>query len=294
MMSAMGTYEVSLVVIVCINVMLALSLNIITGLCGQVSLGHAAFFGIGAYAAGVLAQLGAPLFLVLPASGFVASGLGLLVGLASLRVRADFLAITTMGVGFVFVGFVRKQSWLGAEMGLSNIPNHGLSDFGFVVMCVGLVIAMGSLTAYIKRSWLGFGFAAVADDEDTSRTLGIDAAAYKLTAFVIGTFLAGVAGATYAYFTRFLVPGAFGFPLSISILSMVIVGGVGSIWGVILAAVALTLLPDFIRVVNDYKVFIYGILLVLTMRFAPGGLAGLVEGVPIFRRWLRERKWKAS
>ncbi|MBN9042952.1 MAG: branched-chain amino acid ABC transporter permease [Rhizobiales bacterium 62-47] len=276
MLPTLGAYEVSLIVIVSVNVMLALSLNIITGLCGQVSLGHAAFFGVGAYAAAVLGNLGVPFLVVLPLAGLVGCLLGLLVGLASLRVRADFLAITTMGVGFVFVGFVRKQNWLGAEMGLSNIPDHGLGDAGFVGVCLALVVAIALLSAYIKRSWLGFGFATVADDEDTSRTLGIDVAAYKLTAFVVGTFLAGVAGATYAYFTRFLIPGAFGFGVSISILAMVIVGGVGSIWGVIVAAVALTLLPEFIRVVNDYKIFIYGVLLVLTMRLSPGGLAGLV------------------
>ena len=122
----------------------------------------------------------------------------------------------------------------------------------------------------------------VADDEDTSRTLGVDSAAYKLTAFVVGTFLAGVAGATYAYFTLFLIPGAFGFTISISILAMVIVGGVGSIWGVIVSAAVLTLLPEFVRVANDYKIFVYGVLLVLTMRFAPGGLAGVVS-----RLWRR-------
>jgi branched-chain amino acid transport system permease protein len=181
-----------------------------------------------------------------------------------------------MGVGFVFVGFVRKQNWLGAEMGLSDIPDHGLGEVGFVLVSLALVAAIALLSAYIKRSWLGFGFAAVADDEDTSRALGIDSAAYKLTAFVVGTFLAGVAGAIYAYFTRFLVPGAFGFTLSISILAMVIVGGVGSIWGVIVAAAVLTLLPEFVRVANDYKILIYGALLLLTMRFVPGGLAGLI------------------
>lgn len=278
----LGAYEVSLIVIVAINVMLALSLNIITGLCGQVSLGHAAFFGVGAYAAAVLARNGVPFAAVLPLAGLVGCAVGLLVGLASLRVRADFLAITTMGVGFVFVGFVRKQNWLGAEMGLSDIPDHGLGDVGFVLVSLGLVVAIVLLTAYIKRSWLGFGFAAVADDEDTSRTLGVDSAAYKLTAFVVGTFLAGVAGATYAYFTRFLIPGAFGFTISISILAMVIVGGVGSIWGVIVSAAVLTLLPEFVRVANDYKIFVYGVLLVLTMRFAPGGLAGVVS-----RLWRR-------
>jgi branched-chain amino acid transport system permease protein len=285
----MSAYEISLIAIVSINVMLALSLNIITGLCGQVSLGHAAFFGVGAYAAAVLASLGVPLVGAMAAAAVAASLLGLLVGLASLRVRDDFLAITTMGVGFVFVGFVRKQNWLGAEMGLSNIPDHGLGDIGFVALCLLLVVAMAALTIYIKQSWLGFGFAAVADDEDTARTLGIDAAAYKLTAFVVGTCLAGIAGATYAYFTRFLIPGAFDFTVSISILAMVIIGGAGSVWGVVVAAVALTLLPEFIRVVNDYKIFIYGLLLLLTMRFLPGGLADLVRRWPVFRRAGRGR-----
>jgi len=273
---SMSAYEISLIAILSINVMLALSLNIITGFCGQVSLGHAAFFGTGAYAAAVLAASGAPMPIAFAGAAAAASLLGLLVGLASLRVRADFLAITTMGVGFVFIGVVRKQNWLGAEMGLSNIPDHGLGEEGFVALCIALVVVMALLSVYIKRSWLGFGFAAVADDEDTGRTIGIDAAAYKLTAFVIGTFLAGIAGATYAYFTRFLVPGAFSFPLSISILAMVILGGVGSIWGAIVASVVLTLLPEFVRVVNDYKIFIYGVLLLLTMRFLPGGLADLV------------------
>jgi branched-chain amino acid transport system permease protein len=278
----MGAYELTLVAVVSINVMLALSLNLITGFCGQVSLGHAAFFGTGAYAAALLAAAGWPLPAVLVAGGITAAALGLLVGFTSLRVREDFLAITTMGVGFVFVGFVRKQGWLGAEMGLTNIPDHGLGDIGFIAVCLVLVVAMAVVSAHIKRSWLGFGFAAVADDEATARTLGINVPLYKLAAFVIGTFLAGVAGAVYVYFTRFIIPGAFGFTVSISILSMVIVGGVGSLWGVVVAAVLLTLLPEFSRVINDYKLLLYGALIVLTMRFAPDGLAGLVGD--IYRR----------
>lgn len=273
----MGAYELTLVAVVSINVMLALGLNLITGFCGQVSLGHAAFFGTGAYVAALSAAAGWPLPAVVIAAGLAAAMLGLFVGFTSLRVRADFLAITTMGVGFVFVGFVRKQSWLGAEMGLTDIPDHGLGDYGFIALCLLLVVAMAAMTAHIKRSWLGFGFAAVADDEATARTLGINVPMYKLAAFVLGTFLAGVAGAVYCYFTRFIIPGAFGFTVSISILSMVIVGGVGSLWGVIVAAVFLTLLPEFSRVINDYKLFLYGALIVLTMRFAPDGLAGLVN-----------------
>ena len=184
---------------------------------------------------------------------------------------------------------MRKQAWLGAEMGLTDVPDHGLGDLGFVGLCLVLVVAMAVLTAHIKRSWLGFGFAAVADDEATARTLGINAALYKLAAFVIGTFLAGIAGAVYAYFTRFIIPGAFGFVMSISILSMVIVGGVGSIWGVVVASILLTLLPEFSRVINDYKLLLYGGLIVLTMRFAPGGLAGLAKSLRAVRQWTVKR-----
>jgi branched-chain amino acid transport system permease protein len=280
----MGAYELTLVAVVSINVMLALGLNLITGFCGQVSLGHAAFFGTGAYTAALLAAAGWPLPAVVVAAGLAAALLGLFVGFTSLRVRADFLAITTMGVGFVFVGFVRKQGWLGAEMGLTSVPDHGLGDYGFIALCLVLVVAMAAMTAHIKRSWLGFGFAAVADDEATARTLGINVPLYKLAAFVIGTFLAGVAGAVYCYFTRFIIPGAFGFTVSISILSMVIVGGVGSLWGVMVAAVFLTLLPEFSRVINDYKLFLYGALIVMTMRFAPDGLAGLVAAFRAYRK----------
>jgi branched-chain amino acid transport system permease protein len=279
-----GAYEITLVAVVSINIMLALGLNLITGFCGQVSLGHAAFFGTGAYASVLLASAGCPLPLVLVGGGVAAALLGLMVGFTSLRVREDFLAITTMGVGFVFIGFVRKQSWLGAEMGLTDVPDHGLGDIGFIVLCVALVVVMAAITAHIKRSWLGFGFAAVADDEATARTLGINVPLYKLAAFVLGTFLAGVAGGVYCYFTRFIIPGAFGFTVSISILSMVIVGGVGSLWGVIVAAVMLTLLPEFSRVINDYKLLLYGALIVLTMRFAPEGLAGVVASFTKLRR----------
>jgi branched-chain amino acid transport system permease protein len=284
-----GAYEITLVAVVSINLMLALGLNLITGFCGQVSLGHAAFFGTGAYVAALLAAAGMPLAAVLLFAGFAASLLGLLVGFTSLRVREDFLAITTMGVGFVFIGFVRKQSWLGAEMGLTDIPDHGLGDLGFVGFCVLLAIVMAVLTAHIKRSWLGFGFSAVAEDEATARTLGIDSARYKLVAFVIGTFLAGMAGAVYVYFTRFIIPSAFGFTVSISILSMVIVGGVGSIWGVVVASIVLTLLPEFSRVINDYKLLLYGALIVLTMRFAPDGLAGTASRLRAFRKRAGQR-----
>ncbi|MCP5265503.1 MAG: branched-chain amino acid ABC transporter permease [Burkholderiaceae bacterium] len=275
----MSAYVANLVVIVGLNAAFALGLNIISGMCGQVSLGHAAFIGVGAYAAALLAKAGFTLWLTVPVAGAVAALLGVLVGLAALRVREDFLAITTMGVGFVFLGVVRKQGWLGAEMGISGIPEAGIPAGAFALVVLALVVLAVFASLQIARSWLGFSFAAIADDEDVTRLLGIDVTRHKLLAFAIGTLIAGLAGGLYAHYTRFVIPDAFGFVLSISALSMVVIGGVGSTFGVLIAAIALTLLPELFRVVNDYKLALYGALLLAVMRFAPDGLAGVTKRV---------------
>lgn len=271
----MADYVASLAILVGLNVVFALGLNIVSGMCGQVSLGHAAFIGVGAYVAALLAKAGLGLWASVPLAGLAAAVVGVVVGLAALRVRDDFLAITTMGVGFVFVGVVRKQEFFGAEMGISGVPEAGVGTVGFALVVLLLVAVALAVSVQIARSWLGFGFAAIADDEDVARMLAIDVTRYKLVAFAAGTALAGLAGGLYAHYTRFVIPDAFGFVLSISVLSMVVVGGVGSTVGVLVAAVVLTLAPEVFRVVNDYKLALYGALLLAVMRFAPGGLAGL-------------------
>jgi branched-chain amino acid transport system permease protein len=270
-------YELTLLTVVAINVMLAMSLNLITGLCGQVSIGHAAFYGTGAYACSMLAVAGAPVPIALLAGGAAAGILGLITGLASLRVRHDFLAITTMGVGFLFLGFVRKTEWMGGELGVSNIPSTGLDTTGFMILVVSCAAAVTGLSLYVRRTWMGMAFDAVADDEDTARVMGIDVMRYKLVAFGIGTAIAGVAGGLYAYFTRIIVPDAFDFITSVTILAMVVVGGIGSTWGVLVAATLLTLMPELFRFINDFKLLLYGGLLIVVMRFSPGGLAGFVR-----------------
>lgn len=270
----MGLYEISLATGVGIYIILAVSLNLITGYCGQISLGHAAFYGIGAYTVALLSKMGWPMYLTLGAGFFVAGIIGTIIGLASLRVKEDFLAIVTMGVAFLFVGIVRQQEFLGGEMGISGIPSHGMSKPGFLALvCVFAVLSI-LFSWYLKRSWMGFAFDAVADDEKTARVLGLDIKAYKLTAFAMGTAIAGLAGGLYAYYTRFIVPDTFGFIESVTILSMVAVGGIGSIFGVVIATILLVLMPEFFRFINDYRLLLYGVLLFSVMRFAPQGLAG--------------------
>ena len=273
----MSAYIASLVSVVGINMILALSLNIITGFCGQVSLGHAAFYGIGAYAAAYLAKLGVGLPLTLLAGAVMAGAIGLVVGLTSLRVRHDFLAVTTMGIGFVFLGFVRKQKWLGGELGISGIPGPGLDPVTYALVIAAFAVAVIAFSLWVKQSWMGFTFDAVADDEDAARTVGVNVSIYKLTAFGIGTALAGLAGGLYIYFARIILPDTFDFVQSIAILTMVVIGGTGSVWGVAAATIGLTLLPELSRAAADYRLLIFGAMLMLVMRFSPAGLAGMIR-----------------
>src|SRR5271165_172502 len=178
----MSAYAYSVIAFVSINVMLAVSLNMISGFCGQFSLGHAAFYGAGAYGAAFFAAAGTPLPVALLAGVIVAGLLGLVVGFAALRLRADFLAVTTIGVSFLFVGFVRKQPWLGAEMGISRIPPSGLGSEGNALLILASALLTVAFSLYVSGSWMGFCFRAVRDDEDAARTVGIPVSAYKLVA----------------------------------------------------------------------------------------------------------------
>lgn len=275
----MSAYEISILSVIGINVILAVSLNMISGFCGQISLGHGAFFGAGAYAA-ALAMVGTgSVALAIGVAVLVGCLLGIVVGFASLRVRTDFLAVTTIGVNFLFTGFVRKQGWLGGEMGISGIPATGFGAIGNMTMILLFAAATIALSFYISRSWMGFAFRAVGEDEGAAGTLGIDAGAYKLAAFGIGTALAGLAGGLYTFFTQFITVDAFDFIFSVMLMAMVVIGGIGSTWGVVVAAVGLTLLPEAIRFVNDYRLLVFGGLLVLVIRLAPGGLAAMVRNL---------------
>ena len=273
----MSSYDISLMSVIGINVILAVSLNMISGFCGQVSLGHAAFYGAGAYAAALVVIATGSVTAAMFAALVAGSVLGIFVGFASLRVRSDFLAVTTIGVNFLFTGFVRKQSWLGGEMGVSGIPASGLGASGNLVLILAMAAGTIALSLYIGRSWMGFAFRAVGEDEGAAATIGINAGRYKLAAFGIGTALAGLAGGLYTFFTQFITTDAFDFINSVTLMSMVVIGGIGSTAGVVVAAIGLTLLPEVFRFVNDYRLLVFGGLLVFVVVVAPGGLAGIAR-----------------
>jgi branched-chain amino acid transport system permease protein len=150
---------------------------------------------------------------------------------------------------------------------------------------MALAAAAALLSSYVQRCWMGRVFAAIAEDEDTVRVLGIDVPRFKLTAFALGTALAGLAGGLYAQHLKFIAPDSFGFIESITVLSMVVVGGIGSVIGVTASAALLSVLPSWFQVIGDYKLLVYGSLLFLMMRFSPGGMAALVARIFHPDRW---------
>jgi branched-chain amino acid transport system permease protein len=262
-----------------INIILAVSLNLINGYTGQFSLGHAGFMAVGAYTAAVITNqfgelnqfLSGAVFLgALLAGGLLAALAGLLVGIPTLRLRGDYLAIVTLGFGEIIRVIFQNMQSVGGARGLSVM--HGWTNFfwafGFAAVTVYVVTAL-------VHSTYGRGFIAVRDDEVAASAMGISTTRYKVTAFVVGAFFAGIAGGLYAHSKQFITPGGFGFMQSIAIVVMVILGGMGNTIGVIIAAILLTLLPEFLRPVAEYRMIIYSLLLIILMLTRPQGLFSL-------------------
>ncbi|MBE3113901.1 MAG: branched-chain amino acid ABC transporter permease [Actinobacteria bacterium] len=272
-------YEVVVAVNIGIFTILALSVNIITGYIGQPTLGHAAFFGIGAYASAILTgKYGVPFLLSLPLSGLIAGFIGVLLGLASLRVRDDFLAITTIGTNFVVVAIFQYVPFFGASFGLSVPPAYifgmKITYLGYLFLTIFLIILIIFFLRKLEKSWFGLAMGGIRNNEEAAGSIGIDIKKFKVVAFILGTAIAGIAGCIYAHYMTFISSVDFAFLTSITILSMAMVGGSGTIRGPIIGAIFLGLAPEVFRFAMDYRMLIYGALLVFTMRFQPEGLLG--------------------
>jgi len=272
-------YELVVSINIGIFILLALSLNIITGYSGQPTLGHAAFFGIGAYAGAVMTtKMGMSFWVTLLLAGLVAGAIGALLGLISQRVRNDFLAITTIGINFVTVAIFQYVPYFGASFGMSvNKPRfmgHEMSNMEFFILIAALIALVCMICVRLQNSWLGLALGGIRNNEAAAAAVGIDVKRFRVIAFTIGTFIAGITGAVYAHYMTFIYSSDFAFVTSISILSMVVIGGMGTIRGAVAGAIILGILPEFFRFVSDYRMLIYGGLLALMMRFQPEGLLG--------------------
>ncbi len=285
-------YYYGIFLVMGINMILAMSLNLVTGFTGQLHLGHAGFMAIGAYTAGILATKGGAAFLpAVLAGGVAAAFFGFVVGLPTLRLRGDYLAIATLGFGEIVRIAILNLDITGGAFGLRGIPR--LTNLPIVIIAVLLTyVILHSLI----RSRVGRAFIAIREDEVAASAMGIETTRMKVTAFVLAAFFAGVAGGLYAFWFRFISPGSFGFLLSIEILSMVVLGGLGNLLGSVLGAGFITYLPELLRTsvpaVAQHRMVFYGALLVLAMIVRPNGLLGTSAEQGWLEMWLARRKAK--
>lgn len=290
----MNQYLVSILCLINIAVIGAVSLNLLTGTCGQISLGHGAFFGVGAYTAGYCAAFGLPFPLVMVLAGLVTAAVGMIFGLPSLRLKGIYLAIATLAAQLILeYVFLHWDAVTGGSNGLALDPP---SMFGFSfdsdVKMFYLTLAIAGLTVLgvrnIMRTKLGRAFTAIRDYHLSAEIVGVDLFAYKLRAFGVSSFMAGMGGALWAYYTMYITPEQFGIGLSISYLAMVVIGGMGSVLGGVFGAIFITILPEALNFIAQHageaftdisgsllamKEGVFGLVLVLFLIFEPEGLA---------------------
>lgn len=288
---------------VIVNMVLALSLNLVNGTSGQFSLGHAGFMAVGAYTAAFLAQNWVPFpsgltalnfFLYTLAGGAMAAVFGFLVGQPSLRLKGDYLAIVTLGFGEIIRVALLNMDFLGGARGIHSIPTltegYGLSRFmsQYLFGSFWLILCFFFLWRLVQSNQ-GRGLLSVREDEIAAEASGVNTTAMKVRAFVIAAFFAGVAGALSAYYVRYINPSSFGFLRSVDAVIMVVLGGMGSFSGAIFAAIFITLLPEFLRTLQqwtgvDVRMVIYALTLILVMILRPQGLFGNKELRDFWRR----------
>jgi branched-chain amino acid transport system permease protein len=287
-------YYMHLTNLILIYAIAATGLNIVTGYTGQLSLGHAAFFAIGAYCSGLLGKgLAWPFLGTLAASSVVATVFGALLGLPSLRLRGPYLALATAGFAEIIRIVINNwESLTQGSRGIAEIPPPSFfgvavtSERAWYYLLIFFFLICTSATYRILHSHYGRGFVAVRDNEPAASASGLNTFTYKVLAFAMSAFLAGMAGSLYAHYRAYISPDTFTFAESVSLLSMVVVGGKGTLFGPLIGSAALILVPDFLSFLQDFKMVFHGILLVLAMMFLPGGLSSL--GLLLKRRRTRQ------
>lgn len=276
MTGIISPYLQETLVTLCINIILAVSLNLITGFTGQLSLGHAGFMSIGAYACALITMqmptVGGFILGVL-AGALAAAIFGFIVGIPTLRLRGDYLAIATLGMAEIIkVVFINLDSITNGAAGLNGIPQFVNWPWMFLFTAGTILI----ISNFLKSSH-GRACISIREDEIAAEAMGINTTKYKVAAFTIGAFFAGIAGALYASNFYFIEPNQFGFLKSIDILVIVVFGGMGSISGSVIAAFVLSVISTLLQSFSEIRMILYSVLLVIIMIFRPQGLMGSKE-----------------
>ena len=280
-----GSYLLTVMVFVGINTMLAVALNLLLGYAGQISLGHAAFFGMGAYISGIItSRFPVDPFGVMLLAAVLAGALAFVIGFPILKLKGHYLAMATLGFGIImYIIFNETVAYTGGPSGLPGIPSLRIGVLVFdndlrnyyLVWMFTLVVML--LAINLVQSRIGRALRAIHDSEVAARVMGVNARILKVQIFSLSAVISAVAGSLYAHVMTFIAPASFGFNFSVELLTMIVVGGLGSIYGSFLGAAILTTLPEFLRVFQDWDIIVYGLMLILMTMFMPGGLISGME-----------------
>jgi len=280
-----NAYYIGIMVFIGIYSLITIGLSLLMGHAGQISIGHAAFYAIGAYTSGLLTTKGNwPPLLALFAAIFIAAIIAFLIGIPTLRLRGHYLAMATLGFGeIVYIFLNASVKFTGGPSGFGEIPRIALGGLAIesqlsryiLVWTIVLVILFFSLN--IIHSRVGRALRAIHGSELAANAMGVNTFKYKIQVFVLSAIYASIAGSLYAHFITFISPGTFGLHFSILLVTMVVVGGMSNVWGALMGTVLLGVLPELLRGFKDYDILIYGSILLLILLFAPQGLFGLIS-----------------
>lgn len=278
------SYGIYMATLWAVYLMAAMGLNLTVGYAGQISIGHAAFMGVGAYTAAVLMKMGFSFFAVLPAAALSCFVLGLVLGFPALRVTHHYLAFATLGFNVLIYLVIRNEEWLtGGTFGIAGIPRpavggHGLDGaLEYFYFSYGSLLLLGLGMWLLLRSPWGRAFAALRDNPIRAESLGVNITAYTLLAFSIGAAYAGIAGAYFASLVQFVEPAPFHAGQSLMMLLMIIVGGSGRFFGPVLGSILVILLPEWLRFAQNWYLAIFGFAVVVLMVWLPDGLLSLPQ-----------------
>lgn len=285
---------------VMVNCLMSMSLNLVNGYTGQFSLGHAGFMAIGAYFSAYASTKWNFMpkdwqfisdFVYVLGSGLLAAIAGFIVGLPSLRLKGDYLAIVTLGFGEIIRVALLNMDFLGGPRGFANIPSLGSFFASYMFSAIWILICFFTIWRVMHSSY-GRGFLSVREDEIAAEAMGVNTTGMKVRAFVLSSFFAGVAGALFAHFTNFINPSSFTFLQSVNAVIMVVLGGMGSMTGSIVAAIFITAFPELLRPLQeitgvDLRMVIYSLSLILVMILRPKGIFGELEITDVWRKYVR-------
>lgn len=281
-------YITGLMILSCINIILAVSLNLITGITGQLSLGNAAFMAIGAYVSAFFSvNLGMPFIISIIAGSVTAAAMSIIIGIPTLKLKGDYFAITTLGVCEIVRVLITNMDIVGGARGFTGIPKKTTFTIAYFAAVLVIVVVVN-----IVKSTKGRAMLAIRENEIAAEAMGVNTTKYKVTAFFISAMIAGLAGGLFSHYTAFIQPTTFNFVKSIEIVTFVVLGGMGSVTGSVIAAIILTILPEALREFADLRMILYSLTLVVLMIFRPQGLLGTLEITDIIDKLKNKSKKK--